>query len=188
MLCLIKGKVTKIESNFLVIENQGLGYEVFVTKPASFVCGQEVCLELYHHKREDNEFLIGFLNGDEKEGFKLLIRVTGVGPKGALNILSKITYEKLVLAIRENNSQMIETITGVSSKIAAQIVFNLKDYLEKGNHKNNTDYIEIRDALKGLKFKIKEIDKVLPYVYRSDVSKEEILKETLLRLQNGKNF
>lgn len=180
----IKGRVSKIESKFLVIENCGIGYEVFVAKPHTYSEGEYVSLYLYHHIKEDAEYLVGFNNSDEKEAFKLLLHVNGIGPKGALNILSSMNVNQLLLAISENNAELIESVSGISNKIASQIILDLKCYICKFNTENNKYYSEVRDALKRLKFKVKEIDRVLPYVYTLTGTKEDILKEALRRLQN----
>lgn len=188
MLCTIKGKITRIEKNSIVVETCGLGFEVFVSKPKSYSLNEEVSLDLYHHKREDNEFLVGFNDKNEKEAFKYLIRVNGLGPKGAITILSKMTYGQLLNAISENNARLIETTSGISPRIAMQIVIDLKDYLRKQIREHSDLYSEVRDALKKLKFKVKEIDKILPLIYSETMSKEDILREALRRLQNVKNI
>lgn len=180
----IRGKVSKIESKFLVIENCGIGYEVFVAKPDNYIEGSFVSLFIYHHIKEDSEFLVGFNDLKEKEAFKMLLHVNGIGPKGALTILSTMSINQLLLAISENNSELIENVSGISSKIASQIILDLKCYISKFNIENNKYYSEVREALKRLKFKVKEIDKVLPYVYTSSGTKEDMLKEALRRLQN----
>ena len=180
----IKGTIAKIENKFLVIENNGIGYEVFVSKPSSYQEGSDVKLLIYHHIKEDAEFLVGFEDLREKEAFKLLLHVNGIGPKGALTILGSMEINQLLLAISENDISLIESISGVSNKIASQIVLDLKCYISKFNVENNIYYFEVREALKKLQFKVKEIDSVLPYVYTKNGTKEEMLKEALRRLNN----
>lgn len=181
----IKGKISLIENKSLVIEVCGIGFEVLVAKPQSFNVGDEVNLYLYHHKKEDAEYLVGFNNLKEKEAFKLLLHVNGVGPKSALLLLSSMTINQLLLAVSENDVSFIESVSGISNRIASQIILDLKGVISKFNLENNKAYFEVREALKRLKFKIKEIDSVLPYVYTTTGTKEDIMREALRRLQNG---
>lgn len=180
----IRGKIIKIDKKFLVVEANGIGYEILFSKPKNYEEGKEVFLYLYHHITEDSEFLVGFDNNEDKEAFKLLLHVNGIGPKGAINILSKLTYRELLAAISSNNVETIESVQGISNKTAMQVILDLRDYISR-NNQNSENYSEIRNALKRLKFSVKDIDKVLPYIYTSSGTKEDILKEALRRLQNA---
>ena len=184
----IRGKVQEINSKFLVIETNGIGYEILVSKPERFALNDDVFLFLYHHIREDDEYLVGFLDQEEKDAFKLLLHVNGIGPKSALQILNNITYKELLIAISNNDLETIEHLPGVSSKTASQIFLDLRDFISKTNRENIAQYKEIKEALKKLKYKVSEIDKVLPHIYIVDGSKEDIFKEALRRLAYGKNF
>lgn len=184
----IRGKIQAVEPKFLVIETNGIGYEILVSKPESFNVGDDVFLYLYHHIREDDEYLAGFLDNDEKNAFKLLLHVNGIGPKSALQILSKITYKELLTAISNNDLETIEHIPGISSRIASQIFLDLRDFISKTNKENVSRYKEVKEALKKLKYKASEIDKVLPSIYIVDGTKEDIFKEALRRLSYAKNF
>lgn len=186
MLSSIRGRVIEIGFRSLVIENQGLGYEVLVADPKSYHLNQDVFLYLYHHIREDNEFLVGLTSKEERSGFRLLQNVNGIGPKTALMILSKISYSQLLTAISNNNVELIEALPGISSHMASQIFLDLRNHISKNVKSNVTQYKEIKDALKALGFKSKEIDKVLPNIYIANGSKEEIISEALRRLNNAK--
>ena len=186
MLSSIRGIVIEVGHRTLIIENQGLGYEVLVANPKSFSINQDVFVYLYHHKREDDEYLVGLTSKEERSAFRLLINVNGIGPKTALSILSNITYPELLTAISNNDLELIESLPGVTSHMASQIYLDLKDHISKIVKSNSTQYKEVKDALKGLKFKPKDIDKVLPGIYIANGSKEQILREALRRLQNAK--
>ena len=180
MLSTIRGKVIEIGYRSIIIENQGLGYEVLVAEPKSYHLNQDVFLYLYHHIREDNQFLVGLSSKEERSAFRLLQNVNGIGPKTALMILSKISYSQLLTAISNNNFELIEALPGISSHMASQIFLDLKEHV--------TQYKEVKDALKALGFKSKEIDKVLPGIYIANGSTQDVITEALRRLQNAKNI
>ena len=183
MLSSIRGHVVEINSKSLVVENQGLGYEILVADPKSFSINQDVFLYLYHHIREDGEFLVGLTSKEERSAFRLLLNVNGIGPKTALTILSKITYSQLLTAISNNDLEVIESLPGISSHMASQIFLDLREHISKKVKSNTTEYRKVKDALLALKFKAKEIDKVLPGIYIANGTTEQILKEALRRLQ-----
>ena len=185
MLSSIRGQIIEIGSRFLVIENQGLGYKVLVADVSQFSINQEIFLYLYHYKREDAEYLVGLTSKEERSGFRLLLNVNGVGPKTALSILSKISYAQLLTAISNNNFELIEALPGVSSHMASQIFLDLKDHIAKNVKTNVSQYKEVKDALKSLGFKSKEIDKVLPGIYIANATTQEIITEALRRLRNA---
>ena len=187
MLSSIRGTVIEILKRSIIIENNGLGYQVLVAQPKSFSINQEVFLYLYHHKREDDEFLVGLDTKEERSGFKLLLNVNGIGPKTALSILSKISYSELLTAISNNDLDRIESLPGISSHMASQIFLDLKEHIAKNVKANAEQYKEVKEALKALKFKAKDIDKVLPGIYSVNATTEQIIKEALRRLQYVKS-
>lgn len=184
----IRGKVIQVDSKFLVVESSGIGYELLVSKPSSFLIGQDVFLYLHHEIKEDDEFLVAFRTLEEKSAFKLLLHVNGIGPKSALTILSNVNYDNLLSAISNNDMEFIEQIPGISSRVASQIVLDLKEFIAKSNRENVTQYKEVKEALKSLKFKVKDIDRVLPTIYIPNGTNQDILKEALRRLNYAKNF
>jgi Holliday junction DNA helicase RuvA len=186
MLSSIRGTVIEVGHRSLIIENQGLGYEILVSDPKSFHVNQDVFIYLYHHKREDGEFLVGLTSKEERSGFRLLLNVNGIGPKTALSILSKISYSQLLTAISNNNFELIESLPGISSHMASQIFLDLKEHISRNVKSNVAQYKEVKDALKNIGFKSKEIDKVLPSIYIANGSTQEIIREALRRLQNAK--
>ena len=186
MLSSIRGTVIEVGHRSLIIENQGLGYEVLVADPKSFHLNQDVFMYIHHHKREDGEYLVGLSSKEERSGFKLLLNVNGIGPKTALTILSKLNYAQLLTAISNNNFDLIESLPGISSHMASQIFLDLKEHISRNVKTNVAQYKEVKEALKNIGFKSKEIDKVLPGIYIANGSTQEIVKEALRRLQNAK--
>lgn len=183
----IRGKVISKDNRFVVIESSGIGYEVLVAKPDSFVIGDETFLYLHHEIKEDNEFLVGFNTLDEKNCFRLLLHVNGIGPKTALNILAKVEFNDLLIAISNNDVDFIESIPGINNKTASQILLDLKEYISKKSKENSVQYNEARQFLKGLKFKAKDIDQVLPKIYIPNATTDQLVKEALRRLDHVKN-
>lgn len=188
MLSSIRGRVIDVGNRCLIIENQGLGYEILVCEPKSFHINEDVFMYLHHYRHEDKEFLIGLKTKEERSAFRLLLNVNGIGPKTALMILSKISYGELLTAISNNDLELIESLPGISTHMASQIFLDLKDHISKNVKSNATQYKEVKETLKSLKFKVKEIDKVLPGIYIANGTKEQILTEALRRLQNAKAF
>ncbi len=188
MLSSIRGHVVEINSRSLVVENQGLGYEILVADPKSFNINQDVFLYLYHHIREDGEFLVGLTSKDERNAFRLLLNVNGIGPKTALTILSKISYGQLLTAISNNDLELIESLPGISSHMASQIFLDLKEHISKKVKSDTSQYKKVKEALKALKFKPKDIDKVLPGIYIANGTTEEIFREALRRLENAQSL
>ena len=186
MLSSIRGRVIEVGYRSLVIENQGLGYEVLVADPKSYHLNQDVFLYLYHHIHEDSQYLVGLSSKEERSGFRLLLNVSGIGPKTALSILSKISYSQLLTAISNNNFELIESLPGISSHMASQIFLDLKEYISRNAKTNVAQYKEVKEALRSIGFKSKEIDKVLPGIYIANGSTEDIVREALRRLQNAK--
>lgn len=183
----LRGKVVHIDHKYLVIESCGVGYQVFVSKPKSFLLGEETFLYVHHHIKEDDEYLAGFTSLDEKNVFHLLLHVNGIGPKSALFILSKANANQLLTAISNNDFEFIQNIEGITPRVASQIMFDLKDYIARNNKEDITQFKEVRLALKSLGFKLKEIDPVLLSIYIPNASKDMILKEALKRLNYAKN-
>ena len=186
MLCSIRGTVVEVNSRTLIVENQGLGYEILVANPKSFHINQDVFMYLYHHRHEDTEFLVGLSSKEERSAFRLLINVNGIGPKTALAVLAKLSYGELLTAISNNDFDLIESLPGISSHMASQIFLDLKEHISKNVKNNSKQYREVKEALKGLKFKPKDIDKILPGIYIANGTNDQILKEALRRLQNAK--
>lgn len=184
MISSIKGTVIEVSSRTLIVENQGLGYEIIVANPKAYHINQDVFFYLYHHKHEDIEYFVGLSSKDERSAFRLLINVNGVGPKTALAVLSKLSYGELLTAISNNDFELIASLPGISSHMASQIFLDLREHISKNVKGNTKQYKDVKEGLKRLGYKPKEIDKVLPNIYISNATPELIIKEALRRLQN----
>lgn len=130
MIAHIKGLLQKKSTNAIIIDNGGIGYEV-ITPLSTFYAlpeeGQEAGLHVYTHVREDAFVLFGFMTELEKTIFKLLISVSGIGPKLGINILSGIGPEELLDAISSGDVARLQSIPGVGKKTAERLALELKD-------------------------------------------------------------
>ncbi len=132
MIAYIKGELAATDVDTVVVEAGGLGYEIYV--PASVyeglpAVGAQVRLHTYLHVREGGIQLFGFLDRDSLEVFKLLITVSGIGPKGALGVLSVISPNELRFAILADDAKTISRAPGIGAKTARKLILELKDKL-----------------------------------------------------------
>ncbi|MDF2590225.1 MAG: ruvA [Anaerocolumna sp.] len=133
MLSYIKGELTEVSEEGIVVETNGIGYEVRM--PLSSLnelprLGSDIKVYTYMHVREDFIGLFGFLTKDDLTIFKLLITVNGIGPKGALGILSAITPDDLRFAVLSDDAKTIAKAPGIGSKTASKLIIELKDKLK----------------------------------------------------------
>lgn len=136
MIAFIKGTVADIEADKIVLENNNMGYNVFV--PSSVInkaqrTGSELKLYTYLSVREDAMTLFGFLTKEELELFKKMINVSGIGPKGALGILSTLNAENLRIAIISGDAKAIAKSPGIGAKTASKLILELKDKVDLTN-------------------------------------------------------
>ncbi|HET9130112.1 MAG TPA: Holliday junction branch migration protein RuvA [Terriglobia bacterium] len=132
MIAHLRGKLIEKAPSRLVVEANGVGYEVFVsmsTFTAMPVDGVEVSLDIHTHVREDILALYGFFSKQERAVFERLIGVSGIGPRLAMTILSGGSVEGLVGAIRKGDLARLTAIPGVGKKTAERIVVELRDKL-----------------------------------------------------------
>ncbi len=133
MISYIKGELAEVNEEGIVIEVNGMGYEV--KTPLSALdelprIGSNIKIFTYLHVREDAIGLFGFLSSDDLKMFKLLITVNGIGPKGALGILSYITPDDLRFAVLSEDVKTIAKTPGIGNKTASKLILELKDKLK----------------------------------------------------------
>lgn len=130
MIAFVKGELVSVTQTEIVVETQGIGYEILV--PSSVIgqlppVGNMVKIYTYMHVREDVLQLFGFLTPDELEMFKLVITVNGIGPKGALGIFSIMDADTLRFAILSDDAKTIAKAPGIGGKTASKLILELKD-------------------------------------------------------------
>lgn len=130
MYSYIKGILVEVTTEGIVIDNQGIGYAILVSGQVFDYLpslGEEVKMYTYHYVREDAVALYGFLTREDVNIFKMLIGVSGIGPKGALAILSVMSTDDLRFAILGDDAKAIAKAPGVGAKTAQRLIIELKD-------------------------------------------------------------
>ncbi len=134
MFYYIKGELVMTDAQNAVIDCGGVGYKLGVsanTLSKLTRLGEKVCLYTHFYIREDAVELLGFYTEAELSAFKLLISVSGIGPKAAMAVLSVMTPEKFALAVSTGDAKAIAKAQGVGAKTAARVVLELKDKIAK---------------------------------------------------------
>ena len=132
MYAYIKGELAEINTDHIIIEAGGIGYQVFISLQTFDYLpsvGENLKIYTYLYLREDAMILYGFLTKDDLELFKLLISVSGIGPKGGLAILSTLEADDLRFAILSGDAKAISKAPGVGGKTAQRVILELKDKL-----------------------------------------------------------
>ncbi len=130
MIGYLKGELVEIKESYVVIEVGNIGYEVYLSSSSILELpsrGSSIKLYTYLHVREDAIGLFGFLTRDDLEMFKLLITVNGIGPKGALGILSSISADEIRFAVLAEDAKTIAKAPGIGNKTAGKLILELKD-------------------------------------------------------------
>lgn len=130
MIGYLRGTIAEIGVNLVILDVNGIGYNIYI--PTDFAgrlhtCSGELKIFTYTHVKEDAFLLYGFPNNDELELFKLLISVNGIGPKGALAILSTFTANELRFAIYAQDIKKLSQAPGVGKRTAERIILDLKE-------------------------------------------------------------
>ena len=187
MITSVKGKIILKTEKFIVVENNGIGYKIYVS-PDTFLVAKkdsEISLFTHMHVREDAQDLYGFINYEELEFFEMLIGVSGIGPRSAIVILGIAPIETLKKAIATGDISYLTKISGIGKKTAEKIILELRDKL--GKEKSDGSLQEELDAMEALKslgysqHETREVLKKLPN--NLDTSKK--IKEAL-KILGGK--
>lgn len=179
MYSYIKGIITIIDTSYVVLENNGIGYMIYVANPYSYKENKEVIIYLYQQIREDENTLYGFKTKDEKNLFLKLISVKGLGCKMALPMLSGDNKDAILDAIDTGNVSYLKKFPKIGDKVARQIILDLKGKLASDDKKSSlNNFEELTETLKSLGYKPNDIKKVLPKLDAS-LSLEKQVKEAL---------
>ncbi len=178
MFSFIKGKVIDAEKNYITLENQGIGYQIYVANPFRFSIDSEVKIYIYTHIREDEFSLYGFSSLEEKELFLRLINVKGLGPKMALPMLATGSVNGIIDAIDRENILYLTKFPKIGEKIARQIILDLKGKLATQDEVSSNGLEEVVEVLESLGYKTTDIKKILPKLNAS-AQVEDQIKEAL---------
>ncbi len=190
MISRLTGTIAHIDSKYIVLDVQGVGYKVFVTSDIMSKLGKdgkEVTLWTYLTVRENAMDLYGFLALAELNFFELLITISGIGPKTALGILNSASVYSLETAIQTGDTSHLTKVSGIGKKVAEKIVMELKDKFENIAHtpesekamKNDADALE---ALKSLGYTQNESRDALKKLSKTITKTNEKVKEALKML------
>jgi Holliday junction DNA helicase RuvA len=190
MLDFIKGEIIEILPTSVVIEVNGIGYDINISLfTYSKLQQKKACLLFVHQViREDAHLLFGFITRDEREIFRQLISVSGIGANTARMILSSMTPEEVRHAIATANVVLLKSIKGIGAKSAERIIVDLKDKILKSEDASqlfksvdNTIKNEALSALEVLGFSKKNSQKVIDELLTTDSSMpvEELIKRAL---------
>ena len=212
MFYYIRGRLTISNPTMAVVEAGGVGYKLTVSENTwrslprpSLTDPKEVLLYTYFSVREDGVELYGFVNDRELSSFRMLLSVSGVGPKAAMSILSLMTPEKFALAVCTEDKKAISKAPGVGPKTAARIILELRDKLMKDTGMDDDDLSaaitdhsgeaagapargklsEAQDALIVLGYSRAEAQNALKNIDVTSLSLEDIIKQALKQLMKN---
>lgn len=202
MIRYIKGTLEMIEEDAVILDNQGIGYRIFVS-PAMMdnlpVMGGEMKLYTYLNVREDAMQLFGFGSADDLEIFQMLITVSGIGPKAGLSILGTLSADDIRFAVLADDAAAIAKAPGVGAKTAKKVIVELKDKIAaketvdavlekaagKGTAKEESSGVskasaEAVEALAALGYSAAEALKAVKQIENAgELTTEELLKQAL---------
>lgn len=193
MITQVRGRLVEKNPTEVVVDCNGVGYLLHISLNtfSSLPADENVVLYTHLSIREDAHTLFGFINKTEREIFKLLISVSGVGPSIARTMLSSMTSEEIQNAIASENVTLIQSVKGIGVKTAQRVIVDLKDKIlktfdidEVSVRTSNTNKDEALSALEVLGFQRKQSDKIITAVLKEnpDASVEKIIKLALKNL------
>lgn len=187
----IIGKVVGIKEDYIILDNNGIGYRIYTSKNSllDIESGETITMYIYFNLREDGVYLYGFSTEEELYMFNMLLLVSRVGPKVGLGILSTLTSNQIKLAILNKDYEVLCNAPGIGKKTAERIILELKDRIESSDITDEVDFIEdnseVQVAIHGLMslgYTRGEIMKILDRIDISGLGTEDIIREVLKRL------
>lgn len=187
----IIGKVKNIKEDYIVIENNGIGYRIFTSKNSLMDVEMEKILTMYiyFNLRDDGIYLYGFTTEEELYMFNMLQLVSKIGPRVSLNVLSTLSPNRIKLAILNNEPDILCNAPGIGKKTASRIILELKDRIDHPDIEEDSSLIESVDdvetaihGLMSLGYTRAEILKVVKKIDTNKMDTEDIIREVLKRL------
>lgn len=180
MYAYINGIIKDIESNYVVIDNNGIGYQVYVPNPYYYKLNETYTIYTYSYIREDEYSLYGFKNKEELKLFLKLISVKGLGPKMALPMLATGSTAGIIDAIDRENILYLKKFPKIGDKVARQIILDLKGKLNGSQMSllENNYNDELTEALVALGYKQADIKKIIKNI-DPNLTIENQIKEAL---------
>ena len=176
----IKGIVKEVEANYVIIDNNGIGYLIYVANPYYYQLDNTYTIYTYNCVREDEYSLYGFKNKEELNLFLKLISVKGLGPRMAIPMFATGSTEGIIDAISRENILYLKKFPKIGDKVARQIILDLKGKLNTsgGTATVDNEHDELSDALQALGYKQADIKKIVKNVDPS-LTIENQIKEAL---------
>jgi len=189
----IIGDVVSIKEDYIVLQNNGIGYKIFTSTNSMLQLElgmRNAMIFTYLNVREDGLFLYGFTSEEEINMFRLLQMVSKIGPKSALGILSTLTPNQIKVAVIKKELDILCKAPGIGKKTAERMVLELKDRIDKNIEvvEDNisgikpNDYHEAIDGLMSLGYTRLEIEKIIRTMDISKMNIEDIIREALRKL------
>lgn len=193
MITYLNGKLIEIGENTIVLEAYGVGYEVFC-------CSQQFYDEMnsemttkvyiYEHIKEDGHDLYGFKTKEERELFRKLTSVSGIGPKGGMQVLNTYTSSEIISIILAEDSKALSKVSGIGAKTAQRIILELKDSMAKLYSEGMTLFAsndeglsspkgEAIEALEALGYPHSDAKRAVNAIFDGHDSSEQIIKKAL---------
>lgn len=196
MFDFIIGDIISLENEYVVIQNNGIGYRIYAssnTIMALEIGKKEQMLYTEFHVREDGVFLYGFVTKEELDMFNSLLKVSKIGPKTALGILSTLTANKIKIAIINKDLDTLCQAPGIGKKTAERIVFELKDKIDTKVDLDEDDltlvipnaYDEALAGLMSLGYSRYEVENAIKKLDLSNMTVEDIIRDGLKKLSNN---
>ena len=182
----IKGRVVLIDSSYIIVDNNGIGYLIYVANPYSYQLDHEYTVFIYTKVSEEEFTLYGFKDREQKELFLKLINVKGLGPKMALPIIATGTTDAIFEAIENENVNYLKKFPKIGDKVAKQMILDLKGKLNVINTGifAHDDYSkELMDVLIGLGYKQVDIKRVIKNVDNKKSLEEQVRDALKLMLK-----
>lgn len=190
MITHIRGRLIEKNPTYAIIETNGIGYflNISLNTFSQIPDNESVILYTYLSVKEDSHTLFGFIDKTEREIFKLLISVSGVGPSIARTMLSSMSTDEIQHAIGSGNVSAIQSVKGIGAKTAQRVLVDLKDKISKtyvadevSIAQNNTNKNEALSALEVLGFSKKQSEKIIDKILKEDstLSVAQLIKKAL---------
>lgn len=182
MYSYIKGRVVDLESNHIVVDNNGIGYQIYVSNPYEFKRNEELLLYVYQQVKEDGLLLFGFKTKEAKDLFLKLILVKGIGPKTAIGILAIGDISLIINAVETKNVAYLKKIPGIGPKAAQQIILDLQgkfNGIQGAVLIQNSELDEAGEVLIALGYKKNEVDKVIGVLSKEQNDTNGYVKKAL---------
>ncbi|WP_027963545.1 Holliday junction branch migration protein RuvA [Halalkalibacillus halophilus] len=198
MYAYINGELETVTDEYIIIDLAGIGYEIICPNPLRFQerLNQKVKVYTYFYVREDQQLLYGFKEQEEKELFKKLLNVSGIGPKNALSIVGQTSAHDFAVAIEQENDTYLTKFPGVGKKTARQMILDLKGKVQEWMYSDGATETDVQqvphgasgsrsldeavEALMALGYSKRETDEVRTKLHAySDESTDDLVKKGL---------